>query len=62
MKLISQTEVARRLGLTCASVRTMDSALRPIKVVGGCRVYLEDRVDRVAGQRDAKARKRTVRK
>jgi len=62
VKLISQTEVARRLGLTCAAVRTMDAQLKPIKVLGGGRVYPEKNVDRVAGQRDAKPRKKTVRK
>ena len=40
----------------------MDAQLKPIKVLGGGRVYPEKNVDRVAGQRDAKPRKKTVRK
>ena len=62
MKLLSQTEVARRLGISTAHARTLDSVLKPIKVIGGCRVYPEAHVERVAGARDSKARKRTVRK
>jgi len=61
MELFSPTEVARRLGVTPSRLRQMDELLKPIRVIGGSRVYVAKYIDRAAGSRDHKPRKRKVR-
>ena len=62
MELFSPNNVAKRLGVTPSRLRQMDEQLKPIRVVGGSRVYTLKNIDRVAGARDGRGRKKPVRK